>query len=125
MLELIEQYIADKEYESYKKVVLELGSGNAYLLLPSDNEWGGKFQVWTSSPPGLKMKLGTSFIDGLKATVAFTSEHALFEWAKKPVKYVAMRSPAVLDLCEANGIDRVVVDDKLRTMIILQNNGPH
>ena len=123
LLELIEQYIADNEYESYKKVVFELEDGNAYLLLPSENDWGEKYPTWTPSPPGLKMKLGIWFIDGLKATAAFTSEVALFEWAKKSVKYVSFRSQAVLKLCEDNGIDRVVIDDKLRTMIILQNNG--
>ena len=123
LLELIEQYIADNEYDSYKKIVLELEGGNAFLIIPSENDWGGKFPVWTPSPPGLKMKLGIWFIDGLKATVAFTSEHALFEWANKSIKYVSLRSQAFLGLCEANGIDRVVIDDKLRTMIVLQNNG--
>ena len=41
-------------------------------------------QSWTSSPVGLKINIGIWFVDGLKATSAFTSEEALFEWAKKP-----------------------------------------
>jgi hypothetical protein len=123
LLKLIDQYIVDSEYESYKKVVLELEEGNAYLLLPSDNDWGENFPDWAPSPTGLKMKLGTWVINGLKTTAAFTSEQVLFEWAQKPIKYVSLRSQAVLDLCEANGICRVVVDDRLRTMVVLEKNG--
>jgi hypothetical protein len=119
LFELIEQYISDKEYESYKKVVLELEVGNSYLLIPSENDWAEKFPKWSPSPPGLKFKLTIRFVDGLKSIMAFTSEHALFEWAKEPAKYVSFRSKFVLELCELNGIDRIVIDDKLRTMIIL------
>jgi hypothetical protein len=117
---LIEQYVSDNEYESYKKVVFELEDGNSYLLIPSENNLGEEFSSWAPSPPGLKIKLGIWFRDGLKATAAFTSEQALFEWAKKPTKYVSFRSQMVLELCEANGIKRVVIDSKLRTMIVLQ-----
>jgi hypothetical protein len=89
---LIEQYVSDNEYESYKKVVFELEDGNSYLLIPSENNLGEEFSSWAPSPPGLKIKLGIWFRDGLKATAAFTSEQALFEWAKKPTKYVSFRS---------------------------------
>jgi hypothetical protein len=119
---LIEQYIADNEYESYKKVVLELEAGDAYLLIPSESNLGEEFSSWAPSPPGLKIKMGIWFRDGLKTTAAFTSERALFEWAKKPTKYVSIRSQMVLELCEANGIKRIVVDSKLRTMIVLQKD---
>lgn len=122
LLKLIERYIADSEYESYKKAVNELEFGNAYLVVPSENEWGDKFPTWTSSPAGLKMKIGTWSVDGLKATIAFTSEQALFEWAKKPTKYVALRSQAFLEICEAESIERIVIDNTLKTMIVLQNN---
>ena len=120
LLELIERYIADSEYESYKKAVKELESGNAYLVVPSGNDWG--FPTWTSSSAGLKMKIETWSVDGLKATIAFTSEQALFEWAKKPTKYVALRSQAFLEICEAESIERIVIDNTLKTMIVLQNN---
>jgi hypothetical protein len=48
---LIEQYIADNKYESYKKVVLELEGGNSYLLLPSESKLGEEFSSWAPSPP--------------------------------------------------------------------------
>ena len=84
MFALIDQYISDNEYESYKKLVLELERGNSYLLLPSEHKLENEFLSWTSSPVGLKINIGIWFVDGLKATSAFTREEALFEWAKKP-----------------------------------------
>jgi hypothetical protein len=47
-------------------------------------------------------------------------EQALIGWAEKPAKCISPRSQIVLELCEANGIERVVIDSKLRTMIVLQ-----
>jgi SseB protein N-terminal domain len=122
LLTLIEQYISDNEYESYKKVVFELEDGNSYLLIPSENSLGDEFSSWTPSPSGLKIKIGIWFKDGLKATAAFTSEQTLFEWAKKPTKYVSFRSQMVLELCKANDIERIVIDSRQRSMIVLQKN---
>ncbi len=120
LIGLIEKYIADNENESYKKVVRELETGNAYLLLPSETNVGEGFSSWAPSTPGLKLDIGIWLTDGLKATIAFTSEQALFEWAKKPTKYVSFRSQTVLEICATNDIKRVVIDNKLRTMIVLQ-----
>jgi hypothetical protein len=117
---LIEQYIEDNEYETYKKVVFELEEGNSYLLIPSENNLGKEFSSWVPSPPGLKIKMGICLRDGVKATTAFTSEQDLFEWAKKPTKYVSFRSQVVLQLCESQGISRIVIDSIQRTMIVLQ-----
>jgi hypothetical protein len=122
LIALIEQYISDNEYESYKKVVFELEDGNSYLIIPSESNLGEEFSSWPPSPPGLKIKIGIWFKDGLKATAAFTSEQALFEWAKKPAKYVSFRSQMVLELCEVNDISRIVIDSKQRTMIVLQKD---
>jgi hypothetical protein len=119
---LIEQYISDNEYDSYKKVVYELEDGNSYLLIPSESNLGEEFSSWAPSPPGLKIEIGIWFRDGLKATAAFTSKQALFEWAKKPTKYISYRSQVVLELCERNGISRIVIDSKQRTMIVLQRS---
>ena len=122
LLALIEQYISDNQYESYKKVVFELESGNSYLLIPSENNLGKEFSSWTPSPPGLAIEMGIWYKDGLKATVAFTSEQALFNWAEKPTKYVSFQSQVVLKMCGDNGICRVVIDSKQRTMIVLQKD---
>ncbi len=121
---LIEQYVADNQYASYQKVVSELEEGNAYLLIPSENDLGNAFSSWTPATEGMKVKIGIWNRDGLKASAAFTSEDALFAWAKKSVKYVSFRSQMVLQLCESIGIERVIIDSGLRTMIWLQKNTP-
>lgn len=122
LFSLIEQYIEDNEYESYKQVVYELEGGNSFLLLPADPNLDIQSEGWTISPPGLKIKLGIYLVDGLKAIAAFTSEEALYAWAKKPTKYVSFRSTVVIEMCEKNGVDRIVIDSKLRTMIVIQKN---
>ena len=63
------------------------------------------------------MNKGIYFVDGLKAIVAFTSEEALFNWAKRPTKYVSIPSKASIEIYEKNGIDRIVIDSKLSNMI--------
>jgi hypothetical protein len=59
----------------------------------------------------------------LKATTAFTSEEALFASTGKPVKYIALRSQVALQICKENGIDRIVIDNKLGTMMVLRQDG--
>lgn len=120
LFKLIEQYISDNEYESYKKVVFELENGNSYLLIPSDHSLGEEFSSWTPSPGGLKIMMGIWFRDGLKETVAFTSEEALFVWNKAKTRYVSITSQAFLKWCETNGFERIIIDSGQRTMIVLQ-----
>ena len=90
LFSLIEQYIQDNKYESYKQVVYELEGGNSFLFLPAEHNSDLTFEDWTPSPPALKLNIGIYFAEGLKAIAAFTSEEALFIWAKKPVKYICM-----------------------------------
>jgi hypothetical protein len=122
LLELLSAYSKDNKYDNYKKVVQELTAGNAYLLLPSNKDYGDKYKTWTPVEEGHKIDLGIYFVDGLKAIAAFSSEEALFTWKKKVTKYISLPSKAIIEICEANGIDRIVIDSKLPTMVVLQRN---
>jgi hypothetical protein len=122
LFELLNRYSKDNKYNNYKKVVEELTEGNAYLLLPSTIDYGDKYKSWTPVEEGQKIDLGIYFVDGLKAIAAFSSEEALFTWKKKVTKYVSLPSKAIIEICEANGIDRIVVDSNLPTMVVLQNS---
>ena len=122
LFELLNNYSKDNKYDNYKRVVEELTEGNAYLLLPSDKSYGDKYKSWTPVDKGQTIDLGIYFVDGLKAIAAFSSEEALFTWKKKVTKYVSLPSKAIIEICEANGIDRIVVDNKLPTMVVLQKN---
>jgi hypothetical protein len=122
LFQLLEEYIKDNKYENYVKVASELSNGNAYLVLPSAHDNNEKLHAWHPAPEGQKIKLGIYYVDGLKATAAFTSKDALYTWAKKPTECVSLSSKTVIEICEANDIDRIVVDSGLRTMVILQRN---
>jgi hypothetical protein len=122
LIELLNEYSKDNKYKIYKKVVEELVEGNAYLLLPSNHDYGDKYKSWTPVEEGHKIDLGIYFVDGLKAIAAFSSEEALFTWKKKVAKYISLPSKAIIEICEANGIDRIVIDSKLPTMIVLQRS---
>ena len=122
MFQLLDDYIKDNKYDNYKKVVAELTDGNAFLVLPTDHDNDEKFKTWSPVLEGHKIKIGIYFIDGLKATAAFTSEEALFVWKAKTTKYVSLPAKTVIEICEANDIDRIVVDSGLRTMVVLQRN---
>jgi len=122
LFELLNEYSKNNKYDNYKKVVEELTEGNSYLLLPSNKDYGGKYKSWTPSVEGQKIDLGIYFVDGLKAIAAFSSEDALFTWKKKVTKYISLPSKTIIEICEANGIDRIVVDNKLPTMVVLQKS---
>ena len=122
LFKLLNDYSNDYKYDNYKKVVEELTDGNAYLLLPSETSYGGKYKNWTPVDKGQTIDLGIYFVDGLKAIAAFTSEEALFTWKKGVTKYISLPSKAIIQICETNGIDRIVVDSNLPTMIVLQRN---
>jgi hypothetical protein len=122
LFKLLNDYSKDNTYDNYKKAVEELTDGNAYLLLPSETSYGDKYKDWTPVDKGQTIDLGIYFVDGLKAVAAFTSEQALFTWKKGVTKYVSLPSKAIIQICETNGIDRIVVDSNLPTMIVLQRN---
>jgi len=122
LLQLLENYVNDNKHGNYKKVVAELTEGNAFLVVPSEHDGDEKFHTWTPSSEGYTINIGIYFVDGLKATAAFTSKEALFAWKKEETKCVSLPSKAFLKICEESEIDRIVIDNKLRTMVVLQRN---
>lgn len=108
--------------DSYKNVILELMNGNSFLLLPSenDNESSG---IWETTKENTELQLTCVYnLDGLKVLGAFTDETSLLNWAKKPTQYTALTSKAVLELCEKELIERIVINSDLPTMFVLERN---
>lgn len=120
LLKLLHAYRNDESSEDYQHVVDELMNGNAYLLLPTVDGAGAK-ETWKTMEEGEGLKLTSIFdVDGLTVLGAFTSEETLLEWANKKTEYTAMPSSDALDLCLANGIERIVIDSRQPTMFVLQ-----
>jgi hypothetical protein len=61
-------------------------------------------------------------LDGLKVLGAFTDEDSLVAWAKRPAQYTALRSQDVLQLCEEQRIERIVINSDLPNMLVLERN---
>ena len=120
LLKLLKAYSNDNNYDNYKKVVEELTDGTAYLLLPSDKNYNNQFKSWTPAEEGQTIDLGIYFVDGLKAVAVFTSEEALYAWRKQLVKYVSLPAKTIIEICEANDINRIIVDSNLPTMFVFQ-----
>jgi hypothetical protein len=117
---LLNEYSNDNKYDNYVKVVEEITDGDAYLLLVSDKDYGSAYDTWAPTEKGQKIDLGIYFVDGLKAIADFTSEDALFTWKKKVTKYVSLPAKALIEICKTNGIDRIVVNSSLPTMVVLE-----
>lgn len=123
LLELLNIYEKKQgKADSYKNVLLELMNGNSFLLLPSEND-NKLTENWSTSKKDTSLNLTCVFIlDGLKVLGAFTDEESLLSWAKKPTAYTALESKAVLELCEKELIERIVINSDLPTMFVLERD---
>jgi len=123
LFELLDIYQKqDGKGDSYKNVVVELMNGNSFLLLPSENnvESAGN---WETTEKNTTLHLTCVYnLDGLKVLGAFTDESALLNWANKPTQYTALPSKTVLELCERELIERIVINSDLPTMFVLERN---
>lgn len=124
LLQLLDIYWkADGKGNTYKQVVLELMNGNSYLLLPGTNEVDERSTGWATAKENVKITMSSVFnLDGLKALAAFTDEKALLDWSKQPCQYTSLRSQAVLELCEANNIARIVINNNSGNTFVLERN---
>ncbi len=122
LLQLLDIYWkADGKGNTYEKVVLELMKGNSFLLLPGPNEFGKQGGGWMTTKEAMTMKLSSLYtLDGLKVLAAFTDEKALLDWSKRPCPYTSIRSQDVLELCKANGIVRIVINNNSSNTFVLE-----
>lgn len=122
LLELLYEWKNTESSESYRNVVNELLNGQSFLLLPSAND--GKTNTdWNTLKTGSTLKLTSVFdLDGLQVLGAFSDENALLTWSRKQTEFTAMRSQDVIEFCQNNGIDRIVINSDQPTMFVLERN---
>ena len=122
LIRLLEKYGKSRTQENYRKSIEEIMYGNSMLVLPSIND-GAPKENWETLEKGSTLKLTSVFDqDGLKVLGAFTSPENLLKWTGKVTEYTAMKGKDVVDFCQANGIDRVVIDSDMSTMFVLERN---
>ncbi len=122
LIALLEKYNKDQSPENYKKAFDEIVNGNSFLILSSINN-EGTHDGWKTLEKEYSLDLTCVFNqDGLMVLGAFTSPEKLLEWTKQATQYTAMKSKDVIDFCQTNRIDRIVIDSDLPTMFVLERN---
>lgn len=122
LLGLLEEWSVQTSDEQYEAVAREIISGNGYFLIPTpinpqiSHEWKTTTEAITLSIESIRT------LHGKKVLGVFSSETALNDWAGKTRTYVAMLTTAILDLCERQSIERIIVDSGSRTMFVLDRN---
>lgn len=122
LIALLEKYNRNQNSENYKEVFEEIVNGNSFLILSSVNG-NGTNNEWKTLEKESTLNLTCVFDqDGLMVLGAFTSSEKLVSWSKEATEYTAMKSKDVIDFCQANRIDRIVIDSDLPTMFVLERN---
>jgi len=122
---LIKKWWTNRSDGNYKLVINELLHGNCFLIIPSlSNAEEPVFSVeWTICDGKVGIQVTSiRYVDGLKAIAVFTDEQSLFNWAKKPVFYIAIRANAVLDICLKYKIDRIVINSGSPNIFAINRN---
>ena len=122
-LYLLNKWSQNRTGENYELVVNELMNGNSYLILPSAND-ETQTDGWVTTKNDTPLKLTSIFdIDGLKVLGVFSDKAALLTWAKNiPSAYTALKSQAVIDLCERRNISRMVINSHSPNMFVMERN---
>jgi len=125
LIGLLEIYGKNRSQENYQKAFHEIVVGNSLLIVPSIND--GKLKhTWETLEKNSTIKLTSVYDqDGLKVLGVFTTPEKLVEWTKKETEYTAMKSKDAIDFCQANGIDRIVIDTDFSTMLVLERSREH
>jgi SseB protein N-terminal domain len=98
LLFLLNAWVQHSSCENYQAVLKEIEEGNSFLIVGSQN-------------------------DELRILGAFTDKRSLLQWTKEPTTpCISMRSQDVLNLCEANKIDRIVINSGQPNMFVLERN---
>ncbi len=122
LINLLEDFYIGRTNEKYTHIIDVLHHGEVYLYLPAVHDSNGSGQ-WITLAAGDKLKLNTVYnVDGIRILAAFTSEEAIITWAKQIVQYYAMEAKDVIKICEEYGIDRLIIDNSLPTMFVMQRN---
>lgn len=120
LISLLEAYGENPSAETYGVAIQEIITGDSQFILPSINE-GQKEGEWKTLEKGSQLKLTSVFDqDGLKVLAVFSTLPKMMAWSQNQRGYTAMQTKDVVSFCEAQGIDRIVVDTGTETMFVLE-----
>ncbi len=120
LISLLNIWSENRLDDDYKLIMHELMSGDCWLLMPSQNDdsAGHSVKISDSKTP---LRLTCIYeVDGIKTLGVFTDEFSLFRWAKVSATYTAIKSQAVLELCERNNILNLVINSDSPNIFVAQ-----
>jgi hypothetical protein len=111
LIALLNAWAKDMSKENYAMVRKELIGGRPFLMLPSD-KGENVGEGWRRSAEVTKIRLASLYtVEGVKTLGAFTDEEAVLRWSKgKQVLCNSLHSQDVFEICEKNGIKRLVIN---------------
>jgi hypothetical protein len=119
LIALLNDWSKDPIFNNYEKVMDELVNGSSFLMLPSQNDkQAGK--DWRVSKDETLNLTCIFEVDGQKIIGGFTDDDAIIRWAKGAATYTSMRSQEVLQLCEREGIYKIVINSDSPNIFLAQ-----
>lgn len=108
---LLNAWAKDMSKDNYGRVRKELMEGNSFLMLPS-GESGDAVEGWKKVAEGTKIQLASLYtVKGVKTLGVFTDVDSVLRWSKgKPMYCNSFNSETVFEICERNGIKRIVIN---------------
>jgi len=120
---LLEQYLEDRTYESYEKVIGELYLENAYYYIINYDSNVEREKGWFQVKGDAKFQIGTWSVDNLIATAVFSSLEELEKYLKQNPEtsktYVCLGSKYFFEYCETMNIERIVLNNSLDSMLVM------
>ena len=112
LISLLNEWAKDISKDNYIKVRREMMDGNPFLMLPAPGKNEAISEKWNTYSETSRIQLTSLYtLDGVKVLGAFTDPDSVLRWSKgKQVHCTSLRSQAVLEICERNGIKRVVIN---------------
>jgi len=112
LISLLNEWGKDMSKDNYIKVRKELMEGNSFLMLPAPGKNEAISEKWNTSSEASRIQLSSLYkIDGIKVLGSFTDPDSVLRWSKgKQIHCTSLRSQAVLEICERNGIKRIVIN---------------
>lgn len=125
LLYLLDTFSNHQSEDNHRAVMDEIMTGNAYLLVSSIND-DSIHSGWQTADEGETINFSCVLdVDGLKVLAAFTDEVALIEWAKRPTQYTALPATNVIDFCQQNNVDRIVINSDQKNMFVMERDRSH
>jgi len=111
LIALLNTWSKDMSKNNYARVRAELLEGNSFLMIPSERS-GSPTEGWRELPQPSKIRLASLYtVEGVKTLGAFTDAEAVLRWSKgKQVFCNSLSSRVVFEICETNGIKRIIIN---------------